>query len=71
LLQSSRYERLIEAFGGTGYYAEDPKSVAVAMRTALASGKPAVINCLIDPTAGTESGHLQKLNTESTLAAAR
>jgi len=71
LLQSSRYEQLIEAFGGNGYYAEDPKTVAAAMHEALASGKPAVINCLIDPTAGTESGHLQKLNTESTLAPAR
>jgi oxalyl-CoA decarboxylase len=71
LLQSSRYEQLIEAFGGNGYYAADPTAVAAAMRGALASGKPAVINCLIDPTAGTESGHLQKLNTESTLVPAR
>ena len=41
------------------------------MRKALSSGKPAVINCLIDPAAGTESGHLQKLSTESRLVPAR
>jgi oxalyl-CoA decarboxylase len=67
LLQSSRYEQLIEAFGGNGYYAEDPKALTAAMRRALTAAKPAVINCLIDPTAGTESGHLQKLNPDSSL----
>jgi oxalyl-CoA decarboxylase len=65
LLQSSRYERLIEAFGGTGYYAEDPHAVAGSLHHALLAGQPALVNCLIDPTAGTESGHLQKLNPES------
>jgi oxalyl-CoA decarboxylase len=29
------------------------------------AGRPALLNCLIDPTAGTESGHLQNLNAES------
>jgi oxalyl-CoA decarboxylase len=65
LSQSSRYEQLIEAFGGTGYYAEDPQAVAGALRAALMAGRPALLNCLIDPTAGTESGHLQNLNAES------
>jgi oxalyl-CoA decarboxylase len=71
LLQSSRYEQLIEAFGGNGYYAEDPKAVTAALQEALTAGKPAVINCLIDPTAGTESGHLQKLNADSSLIPAK
>jgi oxalyl-CoA decarboxylase len=65
LLQSSRYEQLIEAFGGRGYYAEDPQAVAGALHEALLAGRPALVNCLIDPTAGTESGHLQNLNAES------
>jgi oxalyl-CoA decarboxylase len=65
LSQSSRYEQLIEAFGGTGYYAEDPQAVAGALRAALMAGRPALLNCLIDPTAGTESGHLQNFNAES------
>jgi oxalyl-CoA decarboxylase len=35
---------------------------------ALASGKPALINAVIDPTAGTESGHIQSLNPRSAAA---
>jgi oxalyl-CoA decarboxylase len=42
-----------------------PQSLTTALTDALASGKPAVINCLIDPTVGNESGHLQKLNPQS------
>jgi oxalyl-CoA decarboxylase len=71
LSQSSRYELLIEAFGGTGYQAENTNSLTAAMRMALTEGKPAVINCLIDPTAGTESGHLKNLNANRSLKAAR
>lgn len=65
LLRSSRYDRLIEAFGGRGYCAEEPQAVAGALHAALLAGRPALVNCLIDPRAGTESGHLQQLNTES------
>jgi len=36
-----------------------------AVSEALASGKPALINAVIDPTAGTESGHIQSLNPRS------
>ena len=64
LSQSSRYEQLIEAFGGQGYLADDADSLTAAMQKALGDAKPAVINCLIDPTAGTESGHLQNLNAD-------
>lgn len=62
LLHSSRYDTLIEAFGGVGYHAETPGEVTAALRSALASGEPALIDCVIDPAVGTESGHLQKLN---------
>ena len=43
----------------------DPRNLTKALTDALASGKPALINCVIDPTAGTESGHLQNLNPQS------
>jgi oxalyl-CoA decarboxylase len=59
---SARYDKLIEAFGGTGHYVTDPQDLAKALTESLASGKPALINCVIDPKAGTESGHLQSLN---------
>lgn len=67
LMQHARYDKLIEAFGGTGYHAEDRASLAQALTAALAAGVPALINCVIDPKAGTESGHIQKLNPKSGL----
>ena len=65
LMKSARYDKLIEAFGGTGHHVTDPQGLTKALTDALASGKPAMINCVIDPTAGTESGHLQSLNPQS------
>jgi oxalyl-CoA decarboxylase len=59
---AGRYDYLINAFGGTGYHAEDSAGLGVALQQALEAGKPALINCVIDPTAGTESGHLSSLN---------
>jgi oxalyl-CoA decarboxylase len=65
LMKQARYEKLIEAFGGVGYNTLDPQGLAKALTDALASGKPALINCAIDPTAGTESGHIGNLNPQS------
>jgi oxalyl-CoA decarboxylase len=69
-LPDAHYEKIIEAFGGTPYYCTDTKSLQAAVTEALASGKPACINAVIDPTAGTESGHIQNLNPKSALATA-
>jgi oxalyl-CoA decarboxylase len=68
LMQQARYEKLIEAFGGTGHYVIDPPGLAKALADALASEKPALINCVIDPKAGTESGHIGNLNPQSSIA---
>ena len=68
LMKQARYEKLIEAFGGVGYNASDPQGLTKALTDALASGKPALINCVIDPTAGTESGHIGNLNPQSSIA---
>jgi len=68
LLRDARYEKIIEAFGGTGYHVTDTPSLTKALTEALASGKPALINAVIDPTAGTESGHIQSLNPRSAVA---
>src|SRR6266516_820724 len=65
LLRDARYEKIIEAFGGAGYHVTDTPSLTKAVSEALASGKPALINAVIDPTAGTESGHIQSLNPRS------
>jgi oxalyl-CoA decarboxylase len=71
LLRDAHYEKLIEAFGGKGYHVTDTPSLTRALSEALASGKPALINAVIDPTAGTESGHIQSLNPRSAAAAAK
>jgi len=68
LMRNARYDKLIEAFGGAGYHAAHPADFQTALTEALESGKPALINCAIDPAAGTESGHIQNLNPKSSLA---
>ncbi len=68
LLRGARYEKIIEAFGGAGWHVTDTPSLTKALTEALASGKPALINAVIDPTAGTESGHIQSLNPRSAAA---
>jgi oxalyl-CoA decarboxylase len=68
LLRDARYEKIIEAFGGAGYHVTDTPSLTNALSEALASGKPALINAVIDPAAGTESGHIQNLNPRSAVA---
>ncbi len=65
---NARYDKLIEAFGGTGYHVDGTRSLTKTLTDALAAGRPALINCVIDPTAGTESGHIQNLNPKSGLA---
>jgi len=71
LMKDARYDKLIGAFGGTGYHVTNPEGLKNAVSEALASGKPALINCVIDPTAGTESGHIQNLNPKSSLSESR
>jgi oxalyl-CoA decarboxylase len=66
-IPNARYDKLIEAFGGVGYNVVDTSSLAKSLEAALAARRPALINCAIDPTAGTESGHIQSFNPRSTL----
>jgi oxalyl-CoA decarboxylase len=67
-VHDARYDKLIGAFGGAGYHVTDKSSLGVAVTEALRAGKPALINVVIDPTAGTESGHIQNLNPKMALA---
>ena len=62
LMRTAHHDRLIEAFGGKGYSVTTPAELTAALAEALASGAPALIDCVIDPSAGTESGHLTNLN---------
>ena len=60
-----RYDKMIEAFGGIGYNVTTPEELTKALTAAIAAGKPALINAVIDETAGTESGRLTNLNPSS------
>jgi oxalyl-CoA decarboxylase len=66
-----RYDKLVEAFGGTGYDVRTPAELSAALTRALDARTPALVNCAIDPTAGTESGHLANLNPKSTVSRPR
>ena len=64
-VKGARYDKLMEAFGGVGVHATTPGELSKALNEALASGKPTLINAVIDETAGTESGRITSLNPQS------
>jgi oxalyl-CoA decarboxylase len=66
LMGDAHHDLLIEAFGGRGYRVATPGQLTTALDEALASGGPALIDCVIDPSVGTESGHLTHLNPRGT-----
>ena len=64
-VKGARYDRMMEAFGGIGRHATTPEELGAALREAIASGKPTLINAVIDEKAGTESGRIGNLNPQS------
>ncbi|MGV7206347.1 oxalyl-CoA decarboxylase [Oxalobacteraceae bacterium A2-2] len=64
-VKNARYDKMIEAFGGIGYHVTTPEELGKALAESIASGKPTLINAVIDETAGTESGRLTNLNPQS------
>ena len=67
LLHHARYDKLMDAFGGVGYQATTQDEIRDALQANIKSGKPAIINIVIDPAAGTESGHITALNPKQTI----
>ncbi|MFN7713200.1 MAG: oxalyl-CoA decarboxylase [Curvibacter sp.] len=61
-VKDARYEKLMEAFGGVGVYAQTSAELRKGIEEALKSGRPTLINAIIDETAGTESGRITSLN---------
>jgi oxalyl-CoA decarboxylase len=66
-VKDSRYDKMIEAFGGVGVNATTPDELKRAVNQAMDSGKPTLINAVIDPAAGSESGRIGNLNPQSVL----
>ena len=66
-VKGSRYDKMMEAFGGVGVNATTPDELKRAVNAAMDSGKPTLINAVIDPAAGSESGRIGNLNPQSKL----
>lgn len=49
LRPGTRYDLVMEAFGGHGELVEQPGEIAPAIKRAFESGKPAVVNVITDP----------------------
>ena len=64
-VKGARYEMMMQAFGGVGMVANTPEELTRGMNDAIASGKPTLINAIIDETAGTESGRITMLNPQT------
>jgi oxalyl-CoA decarboxylase len=64
-VKDSRYDKMMEAFGGVGVHATTPDELKSAVKKAMDSGKPTLINAAIDPSAGSESGRIGNLNPQS------
>ncbi len=64
-VKNAQYEMMMQAFGGVGVVANTPAELDKAMKEAIASGKPTLINAIIDETAGTESGRITSLNPQT------
>jgi oxalyl-CoA decarboxylase len=67
-VKGARYDKMIEAFGGAGVNATSPDELKRAVNAAMDSGKPTLINAVIDPAAGSESGRIGNLNPQSKIS---
>lgn len=67
-VKDARYDKMMEAFGGLGFNATSPDELRQAVNEAMDSGKPALVNAVIDPQAGTESGRIGNLNPQSVVS---
>ena len=64
-VKDSRYDLMMRAFGGVGAYVTSADELTQAVNDAMDSGKPTLVNAIIDENAGTESGRIGNLNTQS------
>jgi len=62
-LKNPDFKAYAEAFGGHGEHVERTEDFAPALARARASGKPAILHCLIDPEAITPTGTLQGIRS--------
>ncbi|MGZ3460616.1 MAG: thiamine pyrophosphate-dependent enzyme, partial [Archangium sp.] len=56
LLAPTRYDKVVEAFGGHGELVTEPAQIRPALERALASGTVACVNVMLDPEAPVKAG---------------
>lgn len=59
---NARYDKLGDAFGAKTYYVTTPEQLSEALKEAIASNSPALIDVQLAADAGKESGHIGYLN---------
>ncbi len=67
-VKDARYDLMMQAFGGDGVTANSREELSAAVNAALDSGKPTLVNAVIDENAGTESGRIGNLNPQSVVS---
>jgi oxalyl-CoA decarboxylase len=67
-VKDARYDKMMEAFGGVGVHVTSPDELSRAVKAAMDSGKPTLVNAVIDAQAGTESGRIGNLNPQSVVS---
>ena len=67
-VKDARYDKMMEAFGGVGVHVTSPDELSRAVNEAMESGKPTLVNAVIDAEAGTESGRIGNLNPQSVVS---
>lgn len=55
-LAPTRYDKIVEAFGGHGEHVTEPSQIRPALERALASGTVACVNVMLDPDAPMKAG---------------
>jgi oxalyl-CoA decarboxylase len=67
-VKDARYDKMMEAFGGVGVHVTSPDELSRAVNAAMDSGRPTLVNAVIDENAGTESGRIGNLNPQSVVS---
>jgi len=63
LIYGARYDKMMEAFGGKGFYIEDPKDLKAALAEAMAFQGPALVNVKLHWAAGRKQQEFGWLTT--------
>lgn len=64
---NTRYDLFSKSLGGEGVRVTTPEELAKALDESIKSGKTTIIDAIIDPAAGVESGRIGNLNIVSTI----